>query len=576
MNKKAISYAVVSACVLVAVAAFVLWPKRYSVSQRVAQTTVFWNDHEAFVFVALNTAGRSHNPLQHRLAASRLPYLAFLPGGFADFSQQQMVAYHLASSGQLDRFTLPENTTTRGSWELAGGRLQLTPPAPLATTGNHSFSLVGTRWDGEKFVPVAATPKSTAATKTQSAKASTLHPDDLNVGEKKTPEDGGYLSKSSRQAFKDAGWHYKVLNGYESIGADATGTEATLPMVLGQNTFFLNIQKFPEPEADTARAAFSRLDSLSFGMKAIDLSGNKLASGTQAIWSQQGWRPVSKAEYQNLLAQYGHGGSGLSLRSMFWLAVLLLLVIWRLGSWLHLVFKFATMKSRVLDNMATSFSFPPATAGNFPRLDLEGLDRSTQAFEGMGLVRLLDFSLVSDSPTQPPSFGRLLTHTHNHCFVELSQVFPKGKSALPLKCSIESYLQNGWTISFSDRKPNAASSLLRRRKAIGICMPDAKPSELWEAFLKMRNQICVDLGIQPINDDTLEAFTTKMQRAAAEMREAVQQRSFVTGVPEIYLHKLSLMKAKPEYVWLGDYPKESEQRKQTFSTFAASAGKTQG
>ena len=570
MNKKVISYAVVSACVFMVVAAFVLWPKRYSVGQRMTQTTVFWDDHEAFVFLALNTTGRSRNPLQDHLAKSRYPYLAFLPGGYADYSQQQMVAYHLLSTGQLDRFTLPGNTATHGSWELTSGRLQLTPASPIATTGNHSLPFVGTRWDGEKFVPVAAAPKSTAPTKTQNAKASTLRPDDLNIDGKKVPEDAGYLSKSSRQAFKDAGWHYKVLTGYESFGADATGTEATLPIVLGQNTFFLTIQKFPETEADTARAALSRLDSLSFGMKTIQLSGGKLASGTQEIWNQNGWQPVSKADYQNLLAQYGHGKS-LSLRSLFWLAVLLSLVIWRMGSWLHLVFKFATMKSRVLSGMATSFSFPPATAGNFPRLDLEGLDRYTQAFEGMGFVRLLDFSLVSDSPTQPPSFGRLLTHTNHHCFVELSQAFPKGKSAFPLKCSIQSHLQNGWTISFSDRKPNAASSLLRRRKAIGICMPDAIPSELWEAFLKMRNQVCVDLGIQPINDDTLEAYTTKMQRAAAEMREAVQQRNFVTGVPEIYLHKLSLMKTKPEYVWLGDYPKEAEQRRHGFSTFAATA-----
>jgi hypothetical protein len=31
------------------------------------------------------------------------------------------------------------------------------------------------------------------------------------------------------------------------------------------------------------------------------------------------------------------------------------------------------------------------------------------------------------------------------------------------------------------------------------------------------------------------------------------------------------MKTKPEYVWLGDYPKEAEQRRQSFNSFALGA-----
>jgi hypothetical protein len=56
-----------------------------------------------------------------------------------------------------------------------------------------------------------------------------------------------------------------------------------------------------------------------------------------------------------------------------------------------------------------------------------------------------------------------------------------------------------------------------------------------------------------------------------EMREAVQEKNFVKGVPEVYLRKFSLMKTKPEYVWLGDYPKEAEQRRQGVNSFAVGA-----
>jgi hypothetical protein len=246
-------------------------------------------------------------------------------------------------------------------------------------------------------------------------------------------------------------------------------------------------------------------------------------------------------------------------------------LLWRFGSWIHILFTFATMKRRVLKNMATTFFFPPATPAQFPTLDLDALERYTREFEGMGFTRLLDFSLVSDSPTNPPSFCRLLAHTRHHSFAELSQIFPKGKTPLPLKCSIQSCLQNGWTLFFSDRKPQAAGSLLRRRKALGVCMPEASTSELLQAFLKMRDQVCLDLGILPVNDDTLQAYIARVQRTCTELREAVQEKNFVRGVPEVYLRKFSLIKTKPEYIWLGDYPKEAEQRKQGFNTLAAGA-----
>jgi hypothetical protein len=229
------------------------------------------------------------------------------------------------------------------------------------------------------------------------------------------------------------------------------------------------------------------------------------------------------------------------------------------------------MKSRVLDGMATSYSFPPATPAQFPSLDLDALDRYTREFEGMGFVRLLDFSLVSNARTSQPSFCRLMANSRYHCWAELGQLFPRGKSPMALKCAIQSCLQNGWTLTFSDRKPQAASSLIRRRKGISVCMPETTAGELLQAFLKMRDQVCLDLGVSPVNDDSLEAYIAKVQRQAMEMREAVKEKSFVKGIPEIYARRISLMKTKPEYVWLGDYPKETEERKQGFGTLASSS-----
>ena len=552
-RQKAISMLIMLALVAAALGAFVMWPKRCEVGQNLTQTVVFWNDREAFIFLTLNTIGRSRNTLQEKLESTKYGYLTALLGSISDFSKQDVVAYHLVPSGRLDRFALPEHTSAYGSWSLSEGELQLVPPAPLSGSSNKTTT--GFRWDGEKFAPLAAAaPKPKAE---QSSSPSNLTPDDLNDNE--NDEDLGLLGKTERQQFKDAGWHYKFLTGY--VG---NGNEATLPITLGANAFSLTIQS-RSPGKNRAPL----FDILSFGPRNLQLSGEKLASGTPALWTQSGWQQLPKADYELLRSQYGRSQRQ-AVPRLGWLAILLLLVIWRFSGWVHILFTFATMKRRVLKNMPTSYSFPPATPAQFPALDLDALDRYSRELEGMGFTRLLDFSLVSDSPTNPPSFCRLLAHTRHHCFAEISQLFPKGKVPVPLKASIQSCLQNGWTLSFSDRKPQAAGSLLRRGKALGICMPEAGTSDLLQAFLKMREQVCLDLGISPVNDDTLDAYVAKMQRQAGEMREAVQQKSFMKGVPEVYLRKLSLIKTKPEYVWLGDYPREAEQRKQGFNTLAAS------
>jgi len=549
-KQKAISILVVMALFVVAVATFVLWPKQYSVGQHVAETTVFWNDREAFLFLAENTTGRSQNVFQQKLAGTRYGYLTLLLGGYAGFSKQETIAYHLVSAGQLDRFALPEHTAAYGSWGLADGQLQLTP--------SRGADSKGFRWDGEKFIPFSAPPAASVQPKPTAAPNVNLTEDGLENDDE--AEDSVLMSKSERKSFKDAGWHYKILNGFEG-----QASAATLPINLAGSTFNLTIESFPLTKNSAAR-----FDFMTIGTKSIRLTGDKLSGGPQTLWNQSGWREISKQDYEDLQRQYGRK-TRTAFPAFAWLLLLAFLLLWRFGSWIHVLFTFATMKSRVLKKMPTSYSFPPANPAQFPMLDLDALERYTREFEGMGFTRLLDFSLVSDAGSNPPSFCRLLAHTRHHCFGEVSQLFPKGKTPLPLKCSLQSCLQNGWTLSFSDRKPQAAGSLLRRKKALGICMPEVTTGELLQAFLKMRDQVCLDLGISPVNDDTLQAYIDKMQRSVGEMREAVQEKNFVKGVPEVYLRKFSLMKTKPEYVWLGDYPKEAEQRKQGFNTFAAGA-----
>ena len=556
-RNKVIVVLVVVLLIAAVVLTFELLPKKYMIAQTMTQANVFWHDlpphgaktrpagdpgGEAFLFLNLNTTGRAQNVVQQKLSNMKYGFLwaAFSGfGGYVDFAKQDVVAYHLVSGGGLDRFPLADHTTLYGTWSLVDGRLQLAPPSSAR-------EIVGFRWDGSKFLTVPG-----AAEKGVKSEVAIK----LNADDEDEDPYSRFLGAATRQQFKSAGWHYKLL-GYSGE------TQATLPITLAGTTFNLTVEN-----VTFSRDANAEFDPTAYGSKSILLSGDKLAPGSQMLWERRGWQVISKGEYERLKEQAGYHGSDSRLPWLLLLLALLPLSI----KLLPLLLKFGTVKRRVLSTMATSYSFPPATLAQFPALDLEALDRYTREIEGMGFTRLLDSSPTSDSPHHQPAFSRIFAHTRHHCWAVVSQIFPRGKKPMSMRCGFETCLQDGWTLSFSNRKPMAVSSLIRRKKALAVSMPESTPAELLQAFLKMRGQICLDLGIQPLNDDSLEAYIGWIQRAAGEMREAVQQKSFVRGLPEVYFRRFSLLKTKPEYVWLGDYPKEAERRKQGFGSFATDA-----
>ncbi len=541
MNRsRTISLIVIVVVIAGLVAGYSLLPKRYVLGQSLSQTVVFWNDREAFFFLSSSTTGRSSNFLSDRLGANKYGYWGYLLGGNSQFYERKLTAYRLLPSGELQSQPLPDESTTVRSWTLEDEKLEATPFSFGANRRE------GFRWNGEKFVPVPAQPKAATAAST----GSKLSPDDADDEDN---DNTGFLSAEARTTFKTAGWHYKELTGFQT-----KDLQATLPIQLGNASFDLTITNFPPPTRATLR-----FDLLEFGTKTLELSRSGQAGSEQTVWSQKGWQPISKTEYERRVSQTGQIGRP-PINGLVWLAIFLVATLWRFGTWGHLLFSMLRLKGRVLKSMPTSYSFPPVTTAQFPLLDVAVLEKYTREFEGMGFVRLLDFSLVSDGSVRIPSFCRLFVSSRHHCFGEVSQVFPPRKSAQPLACSIQSVLQEGWTISFSNRKPIAASSLIRRRKALGVSMPGTDASGVLQAFLQMREQVCHDLGISPMRDDTLEAYIAKVQLSVTEMREAVQQKNFATAVSHVYYRKLSLLKTREEYTWLGDYPKEAERRKQGF------------
>ena len=547
IRKKLIVLLVLVAVVAGTAAVYHFLPRHYRVGENLSQITVFWNHSDAFLFLSTSSRGQSQNWVDQKIARTRYgALLTLFLGGSENFFDQHLTAYRLQGSGELARLDMPSGASTYGTWALDNGNLKLVPYA-LGREGSKGF-----KWDGQKFVALPADEIQKLKQEQEKAKL------DLDDDAADDDDSGSLLAKAQRAEFVKAGWHSKSLTGYES-----RGKESVLPITLDDKEFDLTIGQNTRTNDEIAS-----FDLLSYGIKSAQVAGIGIDASKGMLWQQEGWQEISKAEFEQHAGRRVQPTSG-RITPVIAVVVLFVLWIWRFGGMGYGLFKMFTVKRSVLNNMATQFSFPPAIPAQFPSLDTAALERYTRDAEALGFTKLLDFSLVSDRKNPIPSFCRLFVHTRHHAFCEVHQVFPHGKSPLAMRCAVQSYLQDGWTISYSDAKPQAASSLIRRPKALGVCQPGTPISELLNQLIKMRDQVCIDLGIHVINDDSFEAYTAKVQKSADDMRQAVKNKNFVTGVPQVYLRKLALLKTDPEYVWLGDYPKEAEKRKNAYNTVAA-------
>lgn len=537
MGKK--SAIVLAACVLLVaglIATYKLLPRRYLVAERLSQATVFWNEKEAFVFLDLMKTGRSQNIIEEKISSHRAGLLLMLAG--FDFSEQQVVAYRLQGSGTLNPLQLPQDTSLYGKWKLVDGNLQFTP------TANRYRQASGFRWDGIAFRPVTSGTPAADGTSTNESLSEDDEDDDAP---------GSIIAnRNERTLFKNAGWHWKTISGYTAEAGDAT-----LPMTMGSDTFNLVVHT---ADSKTSPEAF---DLFAGRTGSLEISGDSLTSNA-VLWKNKGWQQITKVEYEQHAQKSGR--RPLSGSIWIWFALALLLMGWKVLVWGRTIYGLFTVKKRILRNVATTYSFPQAIPGQFPQLDTSSLERCTREWESLGFERLIDTSPVSDGKNHPATFCRMLVHSRHHCFAQVMQMFPKGKAAMPMRNGLVSYLQEGWSIGFSDRTPLPGGTLIRRPKALAVNMPESGGAELLQSLLALRQQVCFDLGISPLTDDTVEGYAARAQETAKAIRTAIAQRNFLTGVPQYYYRKLGLMRAKPEYVWLGDYPKAAEERKQVYES----------
>jgi hypothetical protein len=523
-----------------AIAAVTLLPRRYWAADQPSGIAVFWRDDEAFVFIDHHAMARSTNAALERLPQSG--WWGMLAAAYGDWRAlgHSTSAYRLGGGG-IERYELP-NTVLAPAWDLADGRLVARSRVPSDTAQGYGWT--GTGFTRRPPEAVAPSPRASAAA-SPDAGARTLEADDeeedTDLGSR------GPISAEARERLQKAGWHYKHLSGYEGIRQPAA---LPIPLPSGRVTLSLRSRKLA--------------DSFFPYGTTVELSGDRLSPPTQILFDSGGWKEISRPEFEARSAASGSPAP----RSSFRISALVLLLLWlgllilKVGGVAGGFLSFLGLKGRLVKGVATTMSFPPAIPEQFPGLDRPRLDALSRDLEDLGFERLLDTAPIANSPTHPPSFCRIYAHRRHACFGVLLQVFPGSGGPIELRCMLNGYLDEGWSVGVSNGQPMAASALVRRPRAIGILFPTATPAELLSRFLAFRDRVCMELGLRPIADTSLATYIQRTLESLGEISAAMKKKNMAVGLGQFYSRKLGLASKESQRVWLGDYPTLAEKRRE--------------
>jgi hypothetical protein len=81
-----------------------------------------------------------------------------------------------------------------------------------------------------------------------------------------------------------------------------------------------------------------------------------------------------------------------------------------------------------------------------------------------------------------------------------------------------------------DRKPSTALYLLRRPRAMWVCMPDDPVEKIWAADLKRGKKIAKHLRVEVLTGNTAKNHFEKEKEATLDRKKAVEGRSFIRSL----------------------------------------------
>ncbi len=246
------------------------------------------------------------------------------------------------------------------------------------------------------------------------------------------------------------------------------------------------------------------------------------------------------------------------------------------------------LKVQLVQAIALDLRCIEADAEEFPALDTKSLQRYTAAFESIGFVQTMDYSVTAESTPVQPAFARLLAHHEHHCLAEINQFFPPGRQPAPPRCLVMSFMEEdsaapaqaasslpesklpppipevpgdaknefdeSWSLTMTDREPEGLLYLLRRPRSLVIRDPEATPAQLLHAHLERRRHIVRQLGLHVATDVTPATFFARCLRINREQRRILERKNIFVGLIE------AVFIGRKNYEWLGDYPQAARRR----------------
>ena len=241
-----------------------------------------------------------------------------------------------------------------------------------------------------------------------------------------------------------------------------------------------------------------------------------------------------------------------------WLiAVLVPVVTWFIVFLLLLLLFF---KPLMLQAYLKEQEFIAVEPDEFSQLNVNSLERYTKALESAGLVKLIDFTMVSDQ--EKPGFARLFFHPRHYCWVEVNQMFLSGK-LMPVTATIISTLEPDWSLSTTDRKMSGfllgLTYLLNHPRSLWINQPSVTPSKLLQIHLQRLRQIAntLTLEVTELSDASPDAYFDLQRRERIKRKQALQRKNIIVGIAEVLISAVN-----PKREWMGDYQKAVATKRQ--------------
>lgn len=226
------------------------------------------------------------------------------------------------------------------------------------------------------------------------------------------------------------------------------------------------------------------------------------------------------------------------------------IAVFLLEAFLHVSW-WIELKSKLLKNLPTEFRCSPTHPEEYPQLDLGLLIQYTEGVRSLNFVHIIDYKLDTVN-----GLSRLFSHSQHYCFADIFQVYSRANiKQMPMVCTIHSAMEQGWSLSTTNLKPNGLSHTWRNPKSLWSYHPSATPDKLLQAHRERRQQIQENLKVSIVTDLSWEFYFTQQERNAIKRREIFERKNIFIALIEATLFEMN-----PLSEWMGEYQRAIRKR----------------